>query len=145
MNPDRDKCGLYWLCNLVPYKSEDLLKSSIIIEDTALKYSFEPNMAYLNASERKLHMFTLLIYDREVPNMDLQAEKCFHEMSSELSTAGYSHYRVGIGNMPSGEVSLVKELKEILDPNGIISPGRYDWSSQIQNNNLNKKSFNSTL
>jgi 4-cresol dehydrogenase (hydroxylating) len=56
---------------------------------------------------------------------------CYEELLATLLEAGYVPYRLGIQSMqslpaPVGDyASFVQGLKSALDPNGILSPGRY--------------------
>lgn len=132
MDPDKDRCGVIWLCHVVPFEANDILQSSEITEGISIKAGFEPNIAFLNVSERCLHMFAVILYDRDECGADEQAMKCHDEIFFQLNEAGYTSYRLGIHSMPhmlqlpEARISLVRKLKSFLDPNDILAPGRYD-------------------
>jgi 4-cresol dehydrogenase (hydroxylating) len=81
-------------------------------------------------TERTLSCIISIGYDLEIPGEDARAKACCHELLQRLGESGYYSYRLGIGNMSamqdSGPYSaLLQDLKQTLDPNGILAPGRY--------------------
>jgi 4-cresol dehydrogenase (hydroxylating) len=60
-----------------------------------------------------------------------RAEAAEVELWDAMTQAGFLPYRVAIDQMPRLTrlrpefFNLVRRLKAVLDPNGIISPGRY--------------------
>jgi 4-cresol dehydrogenase (hydroxylating) len=133
LDPDRDRCGVVWLCHVVPFRAADISGCSEIVERVCSDCGFEPNLAFLNISERKLHFFVAIIYDRETAGDDERAMCCHDILFKQLNNAGYSSYRLGIQSMASissfsdTRVGALKDLKTLFDPNDIISPGRYDF------------------
>jgi 4-cresol dehydrogenase (hydroxylating) len=131
MNPDRDRCGVLWLCPVIPYVSEELTKAIDMVNGITDTFHFEPNIAFIFPSERSIYMFPSIIYDRENHGEDERAMACHHALFRAMLEEGYFPYRLGIQSMdlmPQSEESyekLILEVKNLLDPNGILSPGRY--------------------
>jgi 4-cresol dehydrogenase (hydroxylating) len=76
-------------------------------------------------------------YDREVAGEDAQAMRCYEELARRCSEGGFYPYRLGIQSMPrvlgeSGYKGLIRRLKDAVDPNGILAPGRYDESVEYK-------------
>lgn len=148
MNPDRDGCGVVWLCPVLPFDGCQVIEALEIIESTVKSYHFEPNVAMTCSSGRSIRMFLAIMYDREVPGEDERAMEC-HDLTLQLlSEKGYLPYRLGIQSMNSlppvqdDYGHLISTLKKGLDPNNVLSPGRYDfrqeWSPKIPSElNLN--------
>jgi len=132
MNPDRDRCGVIWLCHTIPFRSNDMVEASQIIEKVVLDHEFEPNIALLPVSERCLHLFVAIVYDREVAGEDARAMKCHDILFDSMNSAGFSAYRLGIQSLakfPSlvgNEQSLIETLRNTYDPSNILAPGRYE-------------------
>ena len=72
-----------------------------------------------------------IMYDRDVPGEDERAMACHDEILRRLVDLGYLPERLGIQSMgilpPPRDDSpqFFARLKEALDPNGILAPGRY--------------------
>lgn len=132
MHPDRDRCGLHWLCHVVPFTKEAVAECTQIVEQHCFAHDIEPNIALLNVSERALHLFVVLVYDRDVAGADAKAELCQQAISQHLVQVGYSAYRLGIQSMeqysmlPKHRRAILRQIKGIFDPKGIIAPGRYE-------------------
>ena len=131
LNPDRDKCGLIWICPVVPFSGKDVLAAAAIIKEVIKKYSFEPAISLQCTTERCINVIASFCWDREVAGEDEMAEKCYFEVSRLLNEKGYFSYRGNTlaMNKATGEDnpydSFVEDLKRAIDPDGILSPKRY--------------------
>jgi 4-cresol dehydrogenase (hydroxylating) len=76
-----------------------------------------------------------LLYDREVPGEDERAMACYNDLLQQLLVKGYIPYRLGIQSMQAlpavldDSNALLRRVKNALDPNDILAPGRYDFRS----------------
>lgn len=131
MDPDRDGCGVIWLCPVVPFDSVHITSAIKVITETAKRHGFEPHIAFIFPSERCAYMFPSIVYDREVVGEDKRAMACHDEIFKALLVKGYYPYRLGLQSMRSLPSSnnehdrLVQNIKGLLDPSNILSPGRY--------------------
>ena len=66
MDPDRDGCGVIWLCPLLPADGAAIVDAIARIESTTRSRGFEPNIGMQFASPRCVHVFVALNYDRDV-------------------------------------------------------------------------------
>ena len=136
LDPDRDQCGVIWLCPVLPFEGHQIIEALGIIESTVKSYQFEPNIAMSCTSGRSIHMFLAIMYDREIEGEDERAMQCHDEVMQLLSQKGYLPYRLGIQSMNSLPPTeddyghLMKTIKRGLDPNNILSPGRYDFRKE---------------
>jgi len=80
---------------------------------------------------RDMHHVIDLLYNRQDPEETQRAHDCFAELIDEFAKRGYGLYRTntefmeqvaGTFGEPLREVH--KTLKNALDPNGILSPGK---------------------
>ncbi|NEO47717.1 MAG: FAD-binding oxidoreductase [Moorea sp. SIO4A3] len=132
-DPDRDNCGVIWLCLILPFEGKDIITALKITEAIFKHYQFEPNIALNCQTSRHINLFAAIMYDREVLGEDERAMECHDETLHALTEAGYIPYRLGIQSMDalppfqddSGQ--LIKTIKKGLDPNDILAPGRYDF------------------
>jgi 4-cresol dehydrogenase (hydroxylating) len=131
-DPDRDHCGVLWLCPAVPFLWKDIEKALGIVHEVADKYRLEPNIALTFPSERCVYLLPSILFDRDDPEEDTQALACHDEMLERFTEAGYLPYRLGIQSMGALPASaddyrkVLKRIKSTLDPTGIIAPGRYE-------------------
>jgi 4-cresol dehydrogenase (hydroxylating) len=139
MNPDVDGCGLLWCAPVCPLQGDHAERLAKLATDTLLAHGFEPMLSLTLITERALTCIISISYDRAVPGEDERAMRCYRELMAELTAAGYHSYRVGI--QASDEIheesasetsyaTLLRTLKDALDPNGVVAPGRYGISSR---------------
>ncbi|MBD2774168.1 FAD-binding oxidoreductase [Iningainema tapete] len=133
MNPDRDHCGVIWLCPVFPFDGQVISQAVQVIEATVNKYEFEANIAMNCTCGRSVQMFIAIMFDRDVPGEDERAMSCHDHLLQLLIQAGHIPYRLGIQSMNSLPLAqddygmLMRSLKQTLDPNDILAPGRYDF------------------
>jgi 4-cresol dehydrogenase (hydroxylating) len=133
MNPDRDRCGVIWLCPVLPFDGSCLAEAAGIINALALAHGFEAHIGLNPTSGRNLNLYITLAYDRDVAGEDARAMACHDAMLAALAAQGLLPYRLGIQSMqslPPGQpayAELLRTLKATLDPNDILAPGHYDF------------------
>lgn len=133
LNPDRDGCGILWCAPAVPFEGQHVRKAVSIIEETANAYSFEPSIGLNCITERNINVTAAIVYDRQVAGEDERALACYEKMRCMLIEVGYIPYRLSTLSMnalPSGQDDcdqFLNKLKQVLDPNNILAPGRYDF------------------
>ncbi|HSQ05793.1 MAG TPA: FAD-binding oxidoreductase, partial [Burkholderiales bacterium] len=131
-DPDRDRCGVMWICPLFPFDGALIASAMPAFETVYRKFDFEPNVGMCPTSGRSMHVYLALMYDRDVPGEDERAMACQNELHQLALQLGCPPYRLGIQSMsvPGGDASyvrLLRQMKRALDPNDILAPGRYDW------------------
>jgi 4-cresol dehydrogenase (hydroxylating) len=136
MNPDRDRCGVIWLCPVLPFDGACLAEAAAAIDRIALAHSLEAHIGFNPTSGRNLNLYVTLTYDRDVEGEDARAMACHDAMLQALAAQGLLPYRLGIQSMeslPPGQkayATLLRTLKQTLDPNDILAPGRYDFRNE---------------
>ncbi len=130
-NPDLDGCGLLWCAPITPIDGRHAAAIYAIILPIFARHGFEPTMAITLLTERALSCVITISFDRTVPGEDGRALECHDQLLAELTVAGYYPYRLSthaMDKLPPPEpayAALLKSLKDALDPNGILAPGRY--------------------
>ena len=129
-DPDRDGCGLLWCAPVAPADGKSVLSMTALAEDILLTYGFEPMISLTMTTDRAVTCVVSISYDREVAGQDERAMQCYRELLERLTAAGFYSYRLGIQakqlldpSTPYGK--LLTSLKDALDPNHILAPGRY--------------------
>ncbi|MGR9105459.1 MAG: FAD-binding oxidoreductase [Gammaproteobacteria bacterium] len=130
---DRDRCGFIWLAPVTPMLGECIREAVNLVESTCLKHGYEPSIALNCIDARNVYITTAIVYDREVAGEDARAMACYEDLLTRLIGAGYPPYRLGTHAMASLPPArddygyLLRALKQALDPNDILAPGRYDF------------------
>jgi len=130
MDPDRDGCGLLWCSPVAPTDGDHARRLTTLASELLLARGFEPLISLTMITERALACVISIAYDRDAPGEDEQAMNCYQELRERAAAAGYHPYRLSIASMPmtggtDAYTALVGGIKEMLDPNGILAPGRY--------------------
>ncbi len=134
-NPDRDGCGVLWVCAALPFDGEETREVINVVERLIKNAGFEPNLGLISPSARCLYLYPSLMYDRDVPGEDERARACHDSILDWLVPRGYLPYRLGIQSMDAlpppreGYGAFMAALKTALDPHDILAPGRYDFRS----------------
>jgi 4-cresol dehydrogenase (hydroxylating) len=140
MNPDRDGCGLLWCSPVAPNDGQNAQRLTGLATELVLRHGFEPAISLTTLTDRTLACIISLAYDRDVPGEDERAMACHHDLLESLASAGYYSYRLSIGSMsamsrPDAYMDLLQNIKQTIDPNRILSPGRYVPESDGKNSN----------
>jgi 4-cresol dehydrogenase (hydroxylating) len=131
LDPDRDRCGLIWCSPLAPLHGAHVREMTNICISTLLEYKFEPMISLTLMTERTVGCVVSIVYDRDAEGEDQRARLCHEELLNRLTKSGYYPYRLGIQSMdlmrhtgPLGQ--FLSDLKNYLDPQRILAPGRYE-------------------
>ncbi|MFL6675175.1 MAG: FAD-binding oxidoreductase [Massilia sp.] len=131
-DPARDNCGMLWVSPVLPMRGSDLLALYGLAEPVFREHGFDLFATFSMINERSLGGVLTVAYDKDDPDEVGRAHRCYREVFQRAMDAGYIPYRVGNHSMadldPQGDVywQTVARIKAALDPDGIISPGRYE-------------------
>ncbi|SEI83365.1 FAD-binding protein [Nitrosomonas eutropha] len=131
MNPAQDGCGLTWYAPLVPMKQEIVIHYVQMVSAIMDKYRLEPLITLTSLSDRCFDSTVPLLFDPDSEAERKNAENCYWELLEEGKKQGFLPYRVGIQTMSwlsennSSYWQTVRKVKNVLDPDAVISPGRY--------------------
>ena len=130
MHPDRDGCGLLWCSPIAPNDGAHARRVTRLARERCLADGFEPAISLTVLTDRTLSCILSLTYDRDVPGEDARATACYHGLIDLLAGEGYHPYRLAVNAMHvmdegNAYSETLRSLKRALDPNHILSPGRY--------------------
>lgn len=133
LDPNRDRCGLHWICVSLPLDGIHLSRLGKIVEEISFKHNLEPQYMFWLPNQWSLKSFIVIAYDRDVEGEDQIAFNCYKDLYSKLYRSGFSPNRLGIQSMASVApdqqtyIDFIEKIKRLLDPNDILAPGRYDF------------------
>ncbi|OOG57176.1 hypothetical protein B0E49_06275 [Polaromonas sp. C04] len=130
-DPARDGCGLIWYAPLVPFKPE--LAAAYVECCTAVlrDHGMEPLITLSTLSDRCLDSSVPILFDARKADEVERAHRCYGALVTAGLTLGIAPYRLHVGAMDrfvgAGETywDVVGQLKRAIDPDDILSPGRY--------------------
>ncbi len=131
LNPARDNCGLLWFAPIIPMTREDVFAFRKIIEPIFAKHGFEACITLTAVNERCFDCTLPILYNKDDQTETRNAQACYADLHEKCGQAGYIPYRLGLQSMSDETMkddvfwSVVQSLKTALDPQGIVSPGRY--------------------
>ncbi|GAA5887883.1 hypothetical protein JCM5296_001797 [Sporobolomyces johnsonii] len=112
---------------------EDAVKQSKIAKEICGSHGFD-YLGTFYIGPREMHHIVTLLFDRSKPEERVRAEKCIRELIAVFAEMGYGEYRshiatadqiMGTYNWNDGAfLKLNEAIKDALDPNGILQPGR---------------------
>ena len=138
-HPAKDGAGIFWYEPLVPFTSLEVDRSCDVMRKCLLKHGFDPLLAVTSRSSRSLSATIPLLFDRENPEDVARAKRCYRALVKAGLENGWPPYRLGIDYMDmiacdpdSPNAQIQQLLKNALDANAIIAPGRYEHRKPIE-------------
>jgi 4-cresol dehydrogenase (hydroxylating) len=131
MDPDRDGCGLLWFAPVLPATPQDVTAVRAATTEILLSAGFEPMISLTLINGRAISCVISISYDRDIRGEDQRAIECYRQLAARVNEMGYYSYRLGIQSMAEMDsrdhyAALLHKLKSVIDPAGILSPGRYE-------------------
>jgi 4-cresol dehydrogenase (hydroxylating) flavoprotein subunit len=129
---DGDRVGKLTIHVSLPFGGEAVLVASQLAESCVTEWGFEPHIALIGITERCVDAMIFIVYDRDVEGEDDKAMGCHDELLRLFVEKGIIPTRLGIQSMealpePQDDYAqILKQLKQTLDPNDVLAPGRYD-------------------
>jgi 4-cresol dehydrogenase (hydroxylating) len=130
-DPARDGCGLIWYAPLLALTSANAREYTTMVDQICRKHGLEPLITLTSLSDRCWDSTVPLLFDPSDEADKARAMACYKELMVTGFEKGFVPYRTNIDSMgmfakegvPYWE--LAKALKEKIDPDNIIAPGRY--------------------
>lgn len=130
-DPLDSNAGLIWISPVLPMTSSAASEVLHILDTGFKKHGFDTLVTFTMITDRALCCVSNIAYDRRDEVEVARAKACYNELYENLIKGGYIPYRSGpsgfakLSEHPSSFWDFTHQLKEALDPNEILSPGRY--------------------
>lgn len=131
LNPARDGCGLIWYSPLVPMIGESVREFIDMVSEVGRRFETELPITLTTISGANFDATVPIVYDK--PDGTAEARECYALLLAAGRGLGFPVYRLPvdqIGSFIDQRHSdtcwqMVSKLKQAIDPDGIIAPGRY--------------------
>jgi len=131
-NPDPGHSGMLYVLPFIPLSGRIAREVVDETERVFGAHAFTPYIT-LNIVDAKCAEAVInLAFDRRDADRTAAAHHCIDELTERVTAMGYPPYRVGVQTMTritdenDPYWRLVRDLKTVLDPHHILSPGRYN-------------------
>ena len=129
MDPDRDGCGMIWLCLALPFEGHAILDLATLCRERLARDDIDLNLGIEAASFRTALAYVTISYRRGA-DADTAALAAYEDVLALCGAAGAAPYRLANGApLPAGlagetRTAMLRRIRDSLDPAGILSPGR---------------------
>ena len=101
-----------------------------VVETTGERFSLRPQLTIQLPNGRAAVLVVRVCFNRRDDADRRRASEGHRAMLSSALAAGFPPWRLGIEDMPllgqgGVDMALPRRLKALLDPHGVIAPGRY--------------------
>ncbi|ALO35925.1 FAD-binding protein [Colwellia sp. MT41] len=132
LSPGQDGCGLLWYAPLIPMKANKMREFVEFIRAICPKFNIEPFITFTNLKHDCVDSTIPIVFDLSNPKAVNDAHNCLKMLVEQGLKKGFVPYRLNIDqqqwllNKDSDFWQTVNQLKSSLDPNNILSQGRYN-------------------
>ena len=132
LSPGQDGCGLLWYAPLITMKAKKMREFVEFIRETCPKFNIEPFITFTNLKHDCVDSTIPIVFDLSNPKAVNDAHNCLKMLVEEGLKKGFVPYRLNVDqqqwllNKDSDFWQTVNQLKSSLDPNNILSQGRYN-------------------
>jgi 4-cresol dehydrogenase (hydroxylating) len=131
-SPDATPSGALYVVPCCPIQSSDVTELVRHTNEICATFGFEPYITLNTLDCRSVEAVINIAFDRRDAERTRHAQACADKMLQRYIEVGMIPYRVAVQDMPRLVQEsdpfwrTVRDLKTAVDPNHIISPGRYN-------------------
>ncbi len=131
LSPAEDGAGLLWYAPLVPMQPEAVAAYRGMVERVCTAHGIEPLVTFTSLSARCFDSTVPILFDPKEPGARERAHACFEALFAEGKALGFVPYRLNVEaqrsaiDYDSTYWKLVGRIKQAMDPDNLIAPGRY--------------------
>lgn len=131
-DPDQSDCGLLFCVPILPADGRAVLSAVNLVREVYGRQGFVPYITFNLVDSRSVESVINMAFNRLLPERVAAAHAANDQLTAGFIRRGYPPYRIGVQHMdlvvdPNDTFwQLVGDLKQVFDPNHVISPGRYN-------------------
>ncbi|MCA9523363.1 MAG: hypothetical protein KC609_20450, partial [Myxococcales bacterium] len=131
-NPDLGSAGILYCLPIIPMEGVAVRELIAMIDETLTHGGFVPYVTFNMVNRQSLECVINIAFDRRDVEESERAHAAIDRLFERCMSEGLIPYRVGIQHMRrlvdvgDPHWQLVRKLKEVFDPDGVIAPGRYN-------------------
>jgi 4-cresol dehydrogenase (hydroxylating) len=131
IDPPKDRCGFIWIGPIVPFIGKEVGDVLDLARPIYARHDFDYFVEILIEGPRAVIVLFGMFYDRNNCEETDRAEAWLEEIRRTMIDAGYPPYRETAGSSPRAFekapdiARLLSTIKNALDPDRVIAPGRY--------------------
>lgn len=131
LNPTKDGCGIIWFSPLVPMDAKSVKNYIETVKKILIQYQFKFILTLTHLNTSCFDSAVPIIFDKTNSEELHRAHQCYVALFEACKKQGFYPYRMPAEFMqllPEEQITFwqtAREIKKALDPNDIISPGRY--------------------
>jgi 4-cresol dehydrogenase (hydroxylating) len=133
-----------------PMTAAHAQRQATMVRATAARFGFDYGTAFGALGRRLNHVF-MIVFDRTNAEETARAQQMFEALVIEGAAEGYAEYRTHLEYMDlvarqyafndHAHLRFNERLKDLLDPNGILSPGKQGiWPRALREQRQESKS-----
>jgi 4-cresol dehydrogenase (hydroxylating) len=126
----REDLGLIWYAPVLPSTPGDVKNFYQISRGIFQKHGFEMPVTLTMINQKQMIAVMNFSFDRTCASDRQRAHSAHRDLAEAMESQGYHPYRMGLLRAQTHRYSedkqfILEALKKSLDPNNVISPGRY--------------------
>lgn len=147
LDPARDGCGLLWYAPLVPMLADRVRAFATMVRRVCHTHGIEPVITFTSVADGCFISTVPLLFDQNDASMSARVGACYEALLAGGKKEGCFPYRGGAPQMPllvepeRTFWKFVKQLKQAVDPDDIIAPGRYSPTQRQTNQSPSTKTM----
>lgn len=141
IDPARDQCGLLWIGPIVPFTARHILHALTLAKEIYARHEFDFFVELIVESPRAIILLVGVFYERNNADEIARAKLWYQDVRELFLQNGYPPYRTTTMSMPRSldqnpaARDLLKMIKDGVDPQNLIAPGRYGVSGSSRTDN----------
>ncbi len=131
LHPAQDECGLLWYAPLIKMTPEVLTEFVSFVRCTMQEFDFDPFITFTNLRHDCVDSTVPIVFNLANKQETLRAKLCLSALIERGRKKGFVPYRLPVEEQHKIDKKApywqcIRKIKRILDPNEVLSPGRYN-------------------
>ena len=127
----RDGVGLIWFVPLLPFRGKEIANYVEACGSIFERHDIDQSVSIVSINARTVVPLMMILYSLDDPDSGKRAGALFRDLQLDAMERGYQQFRCGepgwdhLFNKNPELRALLEDLKNTLDPQRVLSPGRY--------------------